>query len=576
MRSFDLLRTLAPLCLLLSACAQTQGPAPSIAKTELAPEGPGQSPYGLFLAGQAAINSGRGQAAAAYFSRASQAEGSQDGNLIRPHTFTAALLAGEVRQAAALAPPDPIEDPSLKDLVHLTLGVESLAEGQGAAAQRYFAQSAGGQSTSDARALLRPYAAALAGDSAAAATRARVSNDPVAQFFAVLDQGKLFECARRYDEAETAYRALIARGDPGALASQALGELLERRRRPKEAVEVYDRALSRTPGEAALMRARERALAGRKPPPAPTVATSAGQTLTALASVLVIEKQQEGALAFLRLALRLDPTNVNAWLLVGDVLSDVGDLEGARQAYASAPPGSPSYGAARLKLAWTYQAAGDKAQAIAIARQALKTDPRDRQTRIGLADLLRENEQYGESASILDALIAESPPPPDWKLLYMRAVDYQSLDKWPQAENDLKAALKQQPDEPELLNFLGYSWIDRGENLPQALSMVQKAVNSDPKSGAMLDSLGWGYFKLGDFKSAVSYLEQAVAIEAGDPDVNNHLGDAYWRAGRTVEARYQWERVLTLDPPDKIRAEVQAKLRSGLAPAAVAASPAHS
>ena len=166
----------------------------------------------------------------------------------------------------------------------------------------------------------------------------------------------------------------------------------------------------------------------------------------------------------------------------------------------------------------------------------------------------------------LDKLIAGQGDTPDWRLLYMRAVDYQESNHWPDAERDLTLALKQRPDEPELLNFLGYSWIDRGEKLHEALAMVQKAVDTDPKSGAMIDSLGWGYYRLGDYKSAVDKLEQAVELEAGDPDVNNHLGDAYWRVGRRVEARFQWDRVLTLEPDAKLKTEVEGKLRNGLGP----------
>jgi Flp pilus assembly protein TadD len=181
-----------------------------------------------------------------------------------------------------------------------------------------------------------------------------------------------------------------------------------------------------------------------------------------------------------------------------------------------------------------------------------------------LADLLRADEHYDESVSVLDRLIASEGPAPDWRLLYMRAVDLEESDRWPQAERDLTAALKQRPEEPELLNFLGYSWIDRGEKLREAVAMVQRAVNANPKSGAMIDSLGWGYYRLGDFDTAVEKLEQAVAIEAGDPDVNNHLGDAYWRVGRKNEARFQWNRVLTLEPNAKLRSEVEAKLRNGL------------
>ena len=166
---------------------------------------------------------------------------------------------------------------------------------------------------------------------------------------------------------------------------------------------------------------------------------------------------------------------------------------------------------------------------------------------------------------MLSGVIGETKNP-DWRLLYARGLDYQALGRWPDAQADLEAALKDHPDEPELLNFLGYSWIDRGERLPEALAMVQKAVGSAPRSGAIVDSLGWAYFRMGDYKAAVEKLEQAVELEAGDPEINDHLGDAYWRVGRKDEAQFQCRRVLTLKPDDKIRDRAKLKLVAGLGP----------
>ena len=141
------------------------------------------------------------------------------------------------------------------------------------------------------------------------------------------------------------------------------------------------------------------------------------------------------------------------------------------------------------------------------------------------------------------------------------------------AEADLQAALKLDPDEPELLNFQGYFWIDRGEHLKDAVAMVQKAVDAEPQSGEMVDSLGWGYYKLGDFPKAVSQLESAVALEPAIPEVNDHLGDAYWRVGRKTEATFQWRRALSLAPDDKLKARDEAKLASPLGPDAPAGPP---
>jgi Flp pilus assembly protein TadD len=263
----------------------------------------------------------------------------------------------------------------------------------------------------------------------------------------------------------------------------------------------------------------------------------------------------------MRLALRLDPQRNDAWLLVGDVLEGAGDLEGARQAYARPKPGSAEYGAAQAKLAWSLFNADEKAQAFALARARAATG--DVEALVTLADLLRSDEKFDESARVLTQAMATTPKP-DWRLLYARGVAYERSGRWAEAEKDLMAALAERPNDPELLNYLGYSWVNRGERLPEALSMIQKAVAANPKSGAVIDSLGWAHYRLGDYKTAVAKLEQAVELEAGDPEINNHLGDAYWKVGRRDEAMFQWRRVLTLDPDAQIRADAEAKIARGL------------
>lgn len=546
--------------MLLSACASAGTTTPP---AEPGSAVSGESAYGLFLAGQEAINSGRGQAATDYFSRAAGEAQAPDSALLKTRTFTAALLAGNVRQAAEIAPTAD-DEISMRRLAELTEAVEDMAEDQGAKARTILAHRQGPHSAVEA--LLAPFAAAQAGDAEAAIANPVIEGDPVAQFYASLDQGKLFEHAHRFDEAETAFRALIARGDPGGIASVNLGALLERKGRWADAVATYDQALARLPGDSALVAARSRASRRQGAPPAPSLRESAAEALIGPASVLIIQKQSEVALAYLRLALRLNPNQDTAWLLVGDILAQVGDTAGARAAYLTPRAGSDDFVPARGKLAWSYQADGQKDEALKVGRDTLAADPQSKDAATTLADLLRADEHYQESLSVLDRLIAAEGAKPDWRLLYMRAVDYQESDRWPEAERDLTAALRERPEEPELLNFLGYSWIDRGENLQRALAMVQKAVDAEPKSGAMIDSLGWAYYRLGQFNTAVEKLEQAVAIEAGDPEVNNHLGDAYWRVGRRTEARFQWNRVLTLEPSEKLRTQVEAKLKNGLGP----------
>ncbi|MGH6993794.1 MAG: tetratricopeptide repeat protein, partial [Caulobacteraceae bacterium] len=391
-----------------------------------------------------------------------------------------------------------------------------------------------------------------------------MTDDPVDQFQADLDQGELFEHLGRYDEAETAFRSLIAKGDPGELASLELGEMFERRGRAADAAEVYKEALARDPGETRISAALARVGAHGRAPPLASIRDEAARALLAPAAALILEKNDDGALACLRLSLRLDPDLDQGWVLVGDVMSEKGDITAARTAYATPGPKSAQYAEASGKLAWSYQNAGDKKTALATAQKAYLADPNSEVAAVNLADLERADGKDQDSVDVLDRLIDRPGERPDWRLLYMRAAAYQEEGRWPDAERDLEAALKLAPDQPELLNFLGYSWIDRGENLKQAIQMVQKAVDLDPQSGAMLDSLGWGYYRLGDYKTAVAKLEDAAALDAGDPDVNNHLGDAYWKVGRRAEAQFQWRRVLSLDPNAKLRSEIEIKLRSGL------------
>jgi tetratricopeptide (TPR) repeat protein len=568
MHKSSFLFALAPL-LAVCACASTSpepvavrsAPAPPAESPEFRPD---DSAYGLFLAGQAAVNNGHGNAAAAYFDRAAGLDPGEPAAFLDTHAFSALLLAGDVTRAAAIAPTDPSVEPVMRRLGALTQGVEALASGDPKRAYATFSGPGIGAPYDGVAQLLSPFAAAAADDFRAATVHPVIAAEPIEQFYASLDQGKLYEHFRHYDEAETAFRALITGGDPGGIASLALGALLERRGRSAEAAAIYATAMTHNPNDAALGVARARALGGKPAPPLPSFKQSAAEALLAPATILIIQKQHEVALAYLRLALRLDPGRDEAWVLVGDILTNIGDEDGARVAYMTPKVGSPDYLTARAKLAWSYQDAGDKDKALAIAQAAHASAPGDEEAATTLADLFRADERYGDSVKVLDPIIQGQGARADWRLLYMRAVDLQESDRWADAERDLSRALAQNPDEPELLNFLGYAWIDRGENLPRAMAMVKKAVSLDPQSGAMVDSLGWAYYRLGDYKNAVQQLESAVVLEAGDAEINDHLGDAYWRVGRRNEAQFQWRRVLTLEPSPKLKTTVEAKLKSGL------------
>lgn len=564
MRAHRTLITLLPLAL-LGACATASAPMGADTYVQGYEVDAGGSSYGLFLAGQAALQDGRSEEASEYFMQAARG-GAFDGGFLKEKAFMAALLGGEVSKAASLAPVEPGDNDAAYRMGLLVQAVEAIATGKGKHAREFLTPDVLGFPHRPAAALLSPWAAAAAGDTEGSIVRPQVSGDKVVEYFGQMGQALLYERARRYDEAETDYKLLISVPEFESLFVLDYGAFLERRGRAREALALYEAALAEDPGDTELTIARRRAATGGTPPPMPTVKQGAARALMAPAMALLAERQVDLSRAYLRLALRLDPQRDEAWVLLGDIGAGLGDMEAARKAYAQVPATSVHYGDARSKLAWSYQAEEDSAKALALAAEALAAQPHDREAAVNYADLLRANERYVDAIDVLTRLIDAEKGAADWRLLYMRGVAYERAGRWADAEADLKLALAQQPEEPELLNYLGYSWIDRGERLEEALDMVRRASEANPQSGAMVDSLGWAYYRLGQFDTAVEHLERAAELEPGDPEINHHLGDAYWRVGRRSEAQFQWRKVLSLKPNEATRTAVEGKLKTGLGP----------
>jgi Flp pilus assembly protein TadD len=264
------------------------------------------------------------------------------------------------------------------------------------------------------------------------------------------------------------------------------------------------------------------------------------------------------ALAVLTLALMLDPQLDAAHLMFAQVQSSLAHPDLARAALARIPATSPYASSARVMEAWTLTDEGRNDEALAMTRAAGEAG--DVRAKRALADMYRNLERYEDAEPIYTELIASAPS--DWRLYFSRGAARERLGRWPEAEADFQRALEISPEQPDVLNYLGYSWIERGERLQEALAMIERAVELRPSSGAIIDSLGWAHYRLGDYARAVDYLEHAVQLEPADPTLNDHLGDVYWRLGRRIEARFQWQRALTLEPNN--RATIDTKLEGGL------------
>jgi tetratricopeptide (TPR) repeat protein len=570
-KSFRLVLVLASL-IGLCACATTAPPArPAKQAAALPTPDDHASVYGLYLAGQVAMIADDSRTAADFFSKAKE-QTPGDAGFLKERVFSAALLSGDVPRAAAMAPGDGEGSPSSQALGLLAQAVEALAQGDGAKAYAKLATPAPGGVYIGASMLLKPWAAAAAGRwSDAIATPA--VNDRLLRLIASLDQAQLFERDRRYEEAETAFKALLAQKSFQPIVGPAYGVFLERRGRRKEAVALYDQMIADNPKDVAALAARARAMSKGTPPSQLSIREGAAQALMIPAEAAIADKQNDMGLIYLRLILRLDPNRDDAWLAAGDVMAASGDVRSSRAAFEQIDPKAPSYVEARSRLAWSYQTE-DKDTALKIARETATAKPDNDAAQLTLAYLLRADEHYDESIKVLDPLIAGTTGKSDWQLYYMRAVALERSGRWPDAQKDLNKALALKPNEPEVMNYLGYSWVNRGEHVKDGMALIQKAVDAQPDEGAYVDSLGWAYYRLADYKNAVETLEHAVALDAGDPEINDHLGDAYWRVGRQDEARFQWRAVLSMQPDPDVKARVETKLGSPLGvDAMVAAAP---
>ncbi len=558
------LRSLAVLLSLaaLGACSTATAPAGLRASEPAETAGDQASTYGLYLAGQSALDQGHGDEAAGFFAQAARQDSDTDS--IKIHAFVAALVAGDIPRAASLAPGPGEGSAGEQGLGRLTRAVEALAEGHGREAEALLNTVPPAPDGDAPTKLLLPWAAAAAGDWKTALAAPDAGDDHLVAQVSLLDQALLYEHRGDIDAANKVFGKLLAQSDGAGLYTTAYGEFLERHDNTTKAINLYQAALKGEPANALVAEALARAKAGRPAPPAPTFAEGAARALLAPAALLLAEKQPQIGLVYLRLVLRLDPSRNEAWLLVGDTLSAASQVEAARAAYAHPQPGSPSYVAARERLIGTYDDPADAPIELKLAEETAKAAPDDPDAMALLADALRINDRYAESAQVLDKLIAQAGPKATWNLYYMRGVALDRAGDWAGAERDLKQALALSPDEPDVLNYLGYSWIDRGVDMSQAKAMIERAVAAKPDSGAIVDSLGWAYYRLGQYPQAVEQLERATELEPADPDINDHLGDAYWRDGRRIEARFQWEQVLIMQPSDALRVQVEAKLKSGL------------
>jgi len=338
-------------------------------------------------------------------------------------------------------------------------------------------------------------------------------------------------------------------------------ELLQHYQRLGDDRQIH-KILSRYEGEVGLQFPQ-----GGVAQPVLTPQQGAAEVFYGVASLLISVDALEAAKVPLYLASYLHPDFASVDFLQAQLAEKSGDTIVAIEKYKALEQ-DENYGLmASLQLAYLYQEVNQPQFALEKIESLLVTHPNNLNIWLAKGDILRNELKYEESAQAYTAAIEtiKEKRAEHWPAFYSRAIAYERAGQWDRAEADFLEALRLQPDQPDVLNYLGYSWLIQNRHLSQAKSMIQKAMMARPRDAHIIDSMGWALYRLGDYDKAVAYLERAVDLSPGDATVNEHLGDVYWRIGRTIQAKYQWERALAFNPTEPGQEEgLRGKIASGL------------
>ena len=543
--------TLLVLSLLTGCAANDFGLDDATGQSQFKPDGA----FGAYLSGRFAAQRMDPEAAAERLEIAAAKDEAVPA--VATQAFVASTLAGRPaapRLAAAL-PDNPA--------AQLVLANQDVLAGRWAEAERRFA----GLAPSSLSQVLRPLLVAWAQQGAGRTQAALLTLEPgiespglrgLSALHGALmaDMGgqqenaaRLFQLARdTFGSSNLRFGQLVANWQYRS------GHVTEAQASIREAVGATgDLALSRPALEAAVA---EPALTG--------AADGIAEAYLAMAAALLQQGATEPALLLLRLSLDLRPGFDAARLILAEAQERGGQVTQAQETLAAVQANSPLIATIRMRQAALYARAGDTDMAAQLLEQLAAAHPSRPEPLSALGEIYRLKERYPEAVSAFDRAIARvgSPTRMAWPLYYQRAVALDRSGDWPRAESDLKFALELMPDQPSLLNYLGYAWVDQGRNLAEARVMIERAVAQRPQDGSIVDSLGWVMLMQGQVAPALAELERAVELEPGDSVVNGHLGDALAGMGRMREAEFQWRRALTMNPDAAERERIETRLRA--------------
>jgi tetratricopeptide (TPR) repeat protein len=522
------------------------------------------SATGAYMAGQQALQDLRTDEAARYFFQAAQSD--WDNPILVERAFIAFAADGQIGQASSTAKHLLELDPN-NELAELVVATEALKERRYGAAERLLGAIGKDSFTGITATILQAWA--LVGDNRKADADKVLDAlaDTGLEDFLVFHRALMAEASGDTEGAiELAARAYETEPYVARIV-EVYARILANAGRFDEAKAVIAEFENQGLSHPVVTVVKDQIEAGQRPGIfAANVQIGAAEMFHGIGVALSRDGSLDLSLVFLRMGLYLDPSADVISLALGQLFDSAGQHQAANVIYDAVPTNSPMKPTAIVRIAQNLDALGDREEALRRLGNIVATQPEDLDAVSIYGDLLRYDEQYVAAADAYTKAIdlTGGDSPADWRFFYVRGIAYERAKEWPKAEADFLKALELNPDQPAVLNYLGYSWIDMDMHLEPALEMIEKAVEAQPQDGYIVDSLGWAFYKLGRIDEAVTTLEQAVLLRPNDAEINDHLGDAYWKAGRKLEAKFQWNVAASVDEVGNVKERVASKLTDGL------------
>jgi tetratricopeptide (TPR) repeat protein len=524
-----------------------------------------RSLLGSYLAGRVARSQRDNSKAAKFYENALSKDPGNE--LVLERTFLLEAIAGHWERALRLAE-DVSSNESSHQIARFLLGIKEFKQGDYKEAAVNFSFARKG-ALSDLTARLSLAWTYLADDQHDLAFKelAQMKKADWSRFYQQYHKGLMADVAGKHKIARGALSAAFKSRPRTLRIAEAYARHAGHAGNMKLAKQILKKHIGKSRGHPIARALLDDINAGKKPSLLVTKPTQGlAEVFYAIGDALTGEDSTEIGLVYLRIALYLKPDFPLANLAIGEVYDEMEQYKSAIKYYDEIPQSSPIWNNVQIRKAYALNSLDKTDEAKELLEKIAASTPGDPRAYNALGSILRSRQRYEEAEHYYSSAIEllKKPVERHWALFYARGVCRERLKNWKDAESDLKIALKLNPEQPLVLNYLGYSWVDQGSNLKRAMDLIRKAVKLKPDDGYFVDSLGWAHYRQKNYAKAVKQLERAVELRPEDPVINDHLGDAYWQVGRFLEAKYQWGQALTLEPDPEDERQIRQKLADGL------------